>query len=138
MKWFLLAIYRCLDYKGRSRRKELWFFLLFMWIVSLVPEVFTLFVADAILDIVYKLNISYILDILSIIYLVAYLFFSLPLLVRRLHDLDKSGWWILTIIPPMLFMFLEGVKGSNKFGKDPLKENGDINTLRKFYGVAKS
>jgi uncharacterized membrane protein YhaH (DUF805 family) len=46
--------------------------------------------------------------------------------VRRFHDQDKSGWFVLLSLIPFLgaiivlvFMFLEGTKGPNRFGPDP-------------------
>jgi uncharacterized membrane protein YhaH (DUF805 family) len=48
---------------------------------------------------------------------------SLPLLVRRLHDTDRSGFWIfLSLIPfvggivNFVFTLLEGTRGPNRFG----------------------
>lgn len=56
---------------------------------------------------------------------------SLAVTVRRLHDMDYSGWWILIIffsltIPPIfllcliLLFFQKGTKGDNYFGEDPM------------------
>jgi uncharacterized membrane protein YhaH (DUF805 family) len=46
--------------------------------------------------------------------------------VRRLHDTDHSGWWLLIIVVPIvgglvLFVFqvLDGTRGDNRFGPDP-------------------
>lgn len=62
--------------------------------------------------------------ILSIIYFMT----QLSLSVRRLHDTDRSGWWyLLAIIPLVGFVWLfvlfcfDGTKGKNRFGADPKK-----------------
>jgi uncharacterized membrane protein YhaH (DUF805 family) len=65
--------------------------------------------------------------VMIIIYLAA-LWPSLALGVKRFHDRDKSGWWVLIALVPIIgglwylieCGFLEGTKGPNKFGPDPL------------------
>jgi uncharacterized membrane protein YhaH (DUF805 family) len=54
---------------------------------------------------------------------------SIAVQVRRFHDQDKSGWWVLIGLIPILgglavlvFMFLEGTRGTNRFGPDPKEE----------------
>jgi uncharacterized membrane protein YhaH (DUF805 family) len=51
---------------------------------------------------------------------------SLAVAVRRLHDTDRSAWWLLLAIIPffgelilLIFMILEGTRGANRFGPDP-------------------
>jgi uncharacterized membrane protein YhaH (DUF805 family) len=50
---------------------------------------------------------------------------SLAVLVRRLHDTNRSGWWFLLMFVPLLnlvllvFMFLDGTAGTNDYGADP-------------------
>ncbi len=51
---------------------------------------------------------------------------SIAVQVRRFHDQDKSGWFVLIGLIPILgglvvlvFMFLEGTRGPNRFGPDP-------------------
>ena len=39
--------------------------------------------------------------------------------VRRMHDQDRSGWWILCPIANIIFLFIDGTPGSNRFGPDP-------------------
>ncbi len=52
---------------------------------------------------------------------------TLSLIIRRLHDLDKSGWFALIFIIPLIgflfslyLMFAKGTDGSNQYGADPL------------------
>ena len=48
------------------------------------------------------------------------------LVIRRFHDLDKSGWWyllvftIVGVIPVIYWLCCKGTDGSNRFGDDPL------------------
>jgi uncharacterized membrane protein YhaH (DUF805 family) len=64
---------------------------------------------------------------LSILWALANLLPGLAVTVRRLHDLDKSGWWLLIAFVPLigaivlLVWFLSrGTVGANRFGEDPL------------------
>jgi uncharacterized membrane protein YhaH (DUF805 family) len=63
------------------------------------------------------------------IFALAILIPSLAVQVRRLHDTDRSGWWILLGVVPIInyigaivllvFYCLEGTRGPNRFGEDP-------------------
>ncbi len=61
---------------------------------------------------------------------------SITVTIRRLHDIDRSGWWILVLAVPIIGLFLwliwfleRGTKGDNRFGSDPLAQdpNGVVN-----------
>ena len=73
------------------------------------------------------------LGIVGIIVLIVYIAMIWPSLaigVKRWHDRDKSGWWVLIAFVPIIggiwylveCGFLEGTKGPNKFGPDPLAQ----------------
>lgn len=103
---------RYVDFQGRSPRSEYWWFYLFVVIVYLVGMLLTAAV-----------------PILGILLLIFYLGSLIPMLavsIRRLHDLDKSGWWLLLSLVPiagllLLYWFcLRGTDGDNRFGPDPL------------------
>ncbi len=66
-------------------------------------------------------------SILATIWGLAILLPSIGVGVRRLHDLDKSGWWLLLCLIPiigflvLLFWFIQqGTRGQNRFGADPV------------------
>lgn len=70
---------------------------------------------------------------IGIVVLIVYLAMiwpSVALGVKRFHDRDKSGWWVLISLVPIIggiwylveCGFLEGTKGPNKFGPDPLAQ----------------
>ena len=65
-------------------------------------------------------------NLLSFLYSLAVFLPSLAVLVRRLHDTGKSGWWILIGLIPLIgaivllvFTILEGEQGDNQYGSDP-------------------
>ena len=103
-------------FSGRSRRKEYWFFVLFAVIISIVLGVIDTMIGTQAGGI----------GILSGIYALAILIPSIAVSVRRLHDIDKTGWWILIGFIPLIgtiilliFAFLPGTAGDNKYGADP-------------------
>lgn len=51
------------------------------------------------------------------------------LTIRRLHDFNANGWWALTILMPLvtlLFLFIPGSKGNNRFGPAPAPNNSGL------------
>jgi uncharacterized membrane protein YhaH (DUF805 family) len=97
---------------------EYWYFVLFNIIVSIV-----LGAIDGLLG----TRGSYAgAGLLSGIYGLAILIPSLAVTVRRLHDIDRSGWWILIALVPLIgtivllvFALLEGTPGTNRYGLNP-------------------
>ena len=118
MSWYLQALKKYAVFSGRSRRMEYWYFVLFNIIVSIV-----LGTIDALLG---TLGSGMGVGLLSGIYGLAILIPSLAVTVRRLHDTDRSGWWILIALVPLIgtivilvFALLEGTPGSNQYGPNP-------------------
>jgi uncharacterized membrane protein YhaH (DUF805 family) len=118
MSWYLEALKKYAVFSGRSRRKEYWFFLLFNIIVSIV-----LGGIDALLG---TFSSSANIGLLSGIYGLAVLIPTLALTVRRLHDIDRTGWWILIGLVPLIggivllvFALLDGTPGGNRYGLNP-------------------
>ncbi|QRM27938.1 DUF805 domain-containing protein [Microvirga sp. VF16] len=113
------AIKTCLNkyatFSGRAQRSEYWYFFLFIIIVDIVASI---------LD-------TAIFGDMSVLYLIATLALLLPSIaagVRRLHDTDKSGWWLLLGLIPVVgaivlivFFCQRGTVGPNQFGPDPLQ-----------------
>ena len=99
------------DFNGRARRSEYWYFVLFNFVISLAVG----FVAGLI-------GFNW----LSYIYSLALLVPSIAIGVRRLHDIGKSGWWLLISLVPLIggiwliiLMVKEGDHGDNAYGPDP-------------------
>ena len=117
MEWFVKVFQRYADFEGRSRRKEYW--------------MFTLFNLIFIYGLMILMSFSPLLMIIYLIYLLATIIPSLAVAVRRLHDVEKSGWFILLGFIPLVgavillvWMVSEGTKGPNKYGPDPKDESG--------------
>ena len=119
MSWYLEALKKYAVSSGRSRRMEYWYFVLFNIIVSIV-----LGAIDGLL--LGTLDSGMGVGLLSGIYSLAVLIPTLAVTVRRLHDIDRSGWWILIGLVPLLgaivllvFALLEGTPGDNQYGPNP-------------------
>ena len=118
MGWYLEALKKYAVFGGRSRRKEYWYFVLFSLIVSLV-----LSAIDALLG---TLSSSTNVGLLGGIYGLAIIIPSIAVSVRRLHDIDRTGWWILIGLVPLIggivllvFALLDSTPGSNRYGPNP-------------------
>ncbi len=119
MDKFILPLKRYADFQGRSRRSEYWYFFLFVFLVSMVLNILAgMTGTDG--------QPNSMFSILGLIFGLATLIPSLAVGVRRLHDVNKSGWFILWgLIPLIGFIILiiqyvkEGDSGPNRFGPDP-------------------
>ena len=103
---FLGVLNKYAVFTGRARRREYWMFFLCSFVVALV-----LAVMDAIC---FGGN-----EILGTIYRLGLLVPSLAVAIRRMHDGDHSGWWILCPIVNLVYLIAEGTRGGNRFGPDP-------------------
>ncbi len=102
------------DFNGRARRSEFWYFVLFSMLTVIV------------LGIVDGLLIRLIgFPILTPLFVLAQFIPNLAVTVRRLHDTDKSGWWILLSLIPLVglvvlvFMCMDSTPGINQYGRNP-------------------
>lgn len=115
--WYLEPLKKYAEFSGRARRKEYWVFFLFNTIVQLV-----LGLLEGLLGIAPNMKMS----ILAVMYRFAVLVPGIAVSVRRLHDTDRSGWWLLVapipLIGPILllaFMLQDGTLGENQYGENP-------------------
>jgi uncharacterized membrane protein YhaH (DUF805 family) len=98
-------------FSGRAPRSEFWYWQLFAVIVSIVANVIDTAIG---------------LPLVSVIVSLGLLLPGIAVGVRRLHDIDRTGWWLLlvfTIIGTILLIVwacFEGTAGSNSYGPDPL------------------
>lgn len=128
MDWMLMPYRRYFDFSGRSRRMEFWMFQLLIFIVYVVVMI----VATVLGGGMEAGNVgpggaaAGIVFIAFGIWGIATIIPSLALAVRRLHDTDRSGWWILIGFVPIVgalvllyFYLIEGTRGPNSFGQDP-------------------
>jgi uncharacterized membrane protein YhaH (DUF805 family) len=100
------------NFSGRAVRSEYWYWVLFAIIGAIVAEI-----------------IDYILGITAVYPLFGLAIFlpGIAVGVRRLHDLDRSGWWLLLSLIPLVggiilivWFCSRGTIGPNRFGQDPL------------------
>jgi len=127
MEWMLMPLRRYADFSGRSRRKEYWMFALGVFIVYVALMILGFMVLgglDSAADGGGMLASSAIIPLA--LFALAIIVPSIAVQVRRFHDQDKSGWFVaLNLIPyiggliVLVFMFLEGTRGPNRFGPDP-------------------
>ena len=124
MEWMIMPLKRYADFSGRLRRKEYWMFVLFQ-ILVMVPLIFLATALDGAPN---DGDLAGSLSVLAfvVVYLLVFLIPGLAVQVRRFHDQDKSGWFVLLGFIPYLgglillvFMCLEGTRGPNRFGPDP-------------------
>lgn len=132
---FEAAVRSCLNqylgFTGRAARSEFWFFVLFNLLVS---------IGAAIMDIVLRAILG--LGFVGVLTSLALLLPGIAVSIRRLHDLGKPGWWLLSMVPGLLliglvpvpgallvlagaglllFFYLKpGTQGPNAYGPDPL------------------
>lgn len=106
------------DFEGRARRQEFWLFVLFVVAVALLLVGLNqvVFAGREPSPITYALGI----------FLLIIFFPALALRVRRLHDTNRSGWWLLINAIPLIgaltllvFDLLPGTAGPNRYGPDP-------------------
>ena len=107
MNYYLKVLQNYATFSGRARRKEYWMFVLFNIIFS--------FVFGFIGGLIH-------LPIISTIYSLAILIPAIAVGVRRMHDVGKSGWFLLIPIYNLILACTEGFKGDNEYGADPKAE----------------
>ena len=101
------------NFNGRSRRSELWWFFLFNFIIQIIIIILANLITK---------NLMF----LSYIYSLIIFLPGLGLAIRRLHDIGKSGWYILIVLIPIVGIFillyfycLDSENQSNEYGESP-------------------
>ncbi|WP_233116242.1 DUF805 domain-containing protein [Aggregatibacter actinomycetemcomitans] len=120
MNWYLHVLKNYATFSGRARRKEYWMFVLFNFIAT-----FVCMLIDAVIQ----------MPIFQFVYGFGVIIPYIAVTVRRLHDTDRSGWWILISFIPLVgsivllvFMCFDSQQGTNRFGDNP-KENAVSNEV---------
>jgi len=116
--WFTEALKKYAVFSGRSRRKEYWYFVLFVVLISLM-----LSIVDSLIG---AYDRSSGVGLLSSIFSLAILIPSIAVSVRRLHDIDRTGWWVLISLVPLvgwivllIFHVQDSTPGTNRYGPNP-------------------
>ena len=112
VNWYLEVLKKYAVFSGRARRKEYWMFLLFNIIIGLVLGGIAWLAGGP--------------DVLGSIYGLVVLIPGIAVSVRRLHDTDRSGWWLLIGLIPLIgaivllvFMAQDSQPGANQYGPNP-------------------
>ncbi len=108
-----VVVERYADFQGRSPRSEFWWFALFYLLLGLAIGM-----VSAISETLGGL--------VNLVVTIGLLVPSLAVSIRRLHDTDRTGWWILLYLVPLIgtivlivFFVQRGTDGENRFGPDP-------------------
>ncbi|MEG2338565.1 MAG: DUF805 domain-containing protein [Clostridium sp.] len=109
--YYIETLKKYATFSGRARRKEYWFFALVTMLVA---------IPIAIIDVISGLS-----GILSAVYTLGMVIPSIAVTVRRLHDINLSGWWYLICFVPFggivmfIFTVMDSKDEGNKYGKSP-------------------
>jgi uncharacterized membrane protein YhaH (DUF805 family) len=100
MKYYLKALQDYAVFAGRAGRTEFWYFVLYHFLIALVLG---------------RLGVIFTVDLLSIYY-PALLIPTVAVAVRRMHDVGKSGWYVLIPGYNLLLLAKDGTNGENRYG----------------------
>jgi len=117
---FRQAIAACLskyaDFHGRAARPEYWWFALFNALASILASIVDKNVIGDVIGV----------PVVQAIVALALVVPTVAVAVRRLHDTDRSGWWLLVAVIPLIggvallvWFCLRGAAGDNRFGAAP-------------------
>ncbi|MEJ2001718.1 MAG: DUF805 domain-containing protein [Maritimibacter sp.] len=118
-------------FSGRAARSEFWWWGLFVMVTNLVLSWVDIALFGTVETGVGRVSGYTDMPVLSSLFLLATLLPSISVTVRRLHDRDKSGWWYWLFLVPivgsivlLVWFILEGTRGANSYGPDPLDPSG--------------
>jgi len=118
MNWYIKVLKEYANFNGRARRKEYWMFVLFNFIFCIVAMI---------LDNIFGTTFSILpYGFVYLLYCLAVLIPGLAVAVRRLHDIGKSGWYILVSLIPiaggiwlLVLLCTDSNMGENEYGANP-------------------
>lgn len=117
--WKKVFLNNYANFEGRARRSEYWYYALFNFILTMTAYI---------ISFVFIFFGGFLLWFFIICYGLATIIPTMAAQVRRLHDTNKSGWWLLIAFIPfgaivlLVFYFTEGDRGPNQYGPDPKME----------------
>ena len=107
VEWYFGPLKKYVEFSGRASRKEFWLFALWNWVIFFALSLF--------------------IPILGSVYFLGILLPWWAVWVRRLHDTNRSAWWLLFSVIPVVgtigmtvMMCTKGTDGDNDYGPDPL------------------
>lgn len=117
--YYLDVLRNYATFSGRARRSEYWYFVLTNTFVSFGLRLIDNFVIGSPSD----------PGFIGSLYSIAVLVPSIAVGVRRMHDVGKSGWFLLIPIYNIILLFTEGDKGTNDYGPDPKNPDKDLDAV---------
>lgn len=123
IQWYLKVVKdNYANFEGRARRSEYWYYTLMNILIILTLAILTM--------------VSSIFMFVYAIYALAVIVPGLAVAVRRLHDINKSGWFILVGFIPfiggiwlLVLLATEGDRGDNQYGEDPKNPYNEMNEI---------
>ncbi len=104
--YFVKVLQNYVNFDGRARRSEYWYFVLISTIISIILNFVDAAIGSGI-------------GILGAIFSLGTLLPSIAVGVRRMHDVGKSGWFLLIPIYNLILACTNGDTGANAYGDDP-------------------
>jgi uncharacterized membrane protein YhaH (DUF805 family) len=108
------------NFSSRAARSEYWYWVLFNVLAQVVTEI----IDNAVIG----------MSVTTAIFSLAVLLPGIAVAARRLHDVDRTGWWLLLAFVPVIGIIVlviwfctKGTDGPNRFGPDPLPGGGQVN-----------
>jgi uncharacterized membrane protein YhaH (DUF805 family) len=119
------------NFSGRSQRSAYWWWFVFQMVIA---------IAIALVEGggqassgAGSFSATYNAGPVGIVWSLAHLIPNLSVGVRRLHDTDRSGWWLLIALIPLVGAIIlivwfasKGTTGANRFGNDPLQDRAGV------------
>ena len=132
MKWFIKCMKNYTLFKGRASRTEFWYFMLYwsifyMIIIAIDKALSGNFINIKTLPFSEFIPLAKLVEevgLLTLIYRPLTIVPSLAVISRRLHDINKNGWWCLTFVTPLIiiliiFLCKKSDEKENKYGQKP-------------------
>ena len=117
MHKMMVPLTRYAQFTGRASRSEFWWFQLFIMIVSIPLYLLSFYAGYS-----GSQGLALVVTGLGVVMCLAFVLPSIAATIRRLHDTDRSGWWLLLGFVPfvslvlLVFLLLPGTPGGNRFG----------------------
>jgi len=113
MNWYIEVLKKYAVFSGRASRTEYWMFFLFNIIIAILLGVIEGLIGSP--------------GVVGLLYGLAVLIPSIAVGVRRLHDTDRTGWWLLIGLVPLIglivlivFLVQASTEGDNQYGSIPV------------------
>ncbi len=110
-KWYTAVLKKYAVFEGRARRKEYWAFLTFDIIIVIILNIIEAGISGN--------EIGGEMSILASLYSLAVLIPNIAVAVRRLHDVNKSGWWLFVPLIGIILLLRNSYPGMNRYGYNP-------------------